>query len=84
VVSLAANKLGVKAEAGKSGRSTRIARRSLTFTVTDGAKITRNGQPAALKDIKPGDSVAVSFDCKKGCASRKVKEVTVTAGSSAQ
>jgi hypothetical protein len=81
---LAANKLGVKAETGKPGRLSKTARRSLTFTVTDGAKITRNGQPAALKDIKPGDSVAVSFACKKGSASRKVTEVTVTAGSFAQ
>lgn len=84
VVSLTANTLGVKSEAAKSKRSSSKARRSLSFTVTDGAKVTRNGQSAALKDIKPGDSVSVTFDCKKGSSSRKVTGVTATSGSSGQ
>jgi hypothetical protein len=84
VASLAANKLSVRAEKTKSRLSAVPTRRSISFTIPESVTITRNGQPCTVKDIKPGDSVSVSFDCKKGSSIRKVTAVEVGSASSGQ
>ena len=83
VVSTTANSVIVKGDIpqdSKNPNASKSSAKRINFIIRTDSKLTREGQPAKLVDIKKDEPIAVSFTCKEGSSLRKVTDVVVGKG----